>query len=252
MCCGPSWRSLERSVSEVVTSTDAETPQTPPSQRFLPADVTPNHDSQPAATAGYTARRGGRARGGRVGGSAANRRLRGHGRVRPVPDLPVARRTRIVPPDRVRRHHRHRLRCRRDSRGSVALRAVSAAGGADRDPRADPRCRPDQRGWVRAGHRDGAVRGGRRGVGSTGRARARGGGAAARTRTRRVHVPRVRAPLSTGFGRSRRLRCGPGGVPRHPDAAPRADARDAVLDLRPAGGGDGRGRPCSHSWCFGP
>jgi len=60
MCCGPSWRSLERSVSEVVTSTDAETPQTPPSQRFLPADVTPNHDSQPAAaTAGYTARRGG-------------------------------------------------------------------------------------------------------------------------------------------------------------------------------------------------
>jgi len=53
-------------------------------------------------------------------------------------------------------------------------------------------------GWVRAGHRDGAVRGGRRGVGSTGRARARGGGAAARTRTRRVHVPRVRAPLSTG------------------------------------------------------
>jgi len=57
MCCGPSWRSLERSVSEVVTSTDAETPQTPPSQRFLPADVTPNHDSQPAATAGYTARR---------------------------------------------------------------------------------------------------------------------------------------------------------------------------------------------------
>jgi len=53
--------SLGESVSEVVTSTDAETPQTPPSQRFLPADVTPNHDSQPAATAGYTARRGGRA-----------------------------------------------------------------------------------------------------------------------------------------------------------------------------------------------